>query len=156
MKRTELKRTGFKSKPVEWKSGRKPLKWKADKPKETKGLFEHLKKESKVEEWRRIEKEITPFFVSNGIYDYCELRLSNCKGNFQLCFAHSKKRGDWAKDEPQRGIDARQVVRACSECHNEIEYPEVDRTAGENGKEIMYNIVVQTIEKRNKRLTKWS
>ncbi len=141
MKRSTLKRTPF-------------LKKKSVK-KETKGLFDYLKKETKDEEWRRIKEEITPFFVSTGLYNICELKLSKCMGNFKLSFAHSKKREDWANTLPQRDIDAKEVVRACPNCHDEIEYPEVDKTKGELGREIMYNIVVQTIKRREDALKRW-
>lgn len=141
MKRTPLKRTPFKRKPP--------------KPKTSKGLFDHLKKEKKVDEWTRVRTEILdPYFIANNLYDVCELTFSKCIGNkLPLQYAHSKKRGDIAKEEPERTRELCEVVRACTVCHDHIEYlPEKD---GKSGREHMYDIVVSTINKRNRRLARW-
>jgi len=125
--------------------------------KKGKGLFDHLtKKETNDEAWRRIrEGEVVPYFVENNLYDWCELLIQGvCEGNHNLAFAHSKKHIDWAKAEPQRGIDIRQVVRACGKCHHFIEYSVVDKSKGESGREVMYDYVVKAIEVRNKFLGK--
>jgi hypothetical protein len=135
MKRTELKRTAFKRKPP--------------KAKATKGLSLYPKKETKDEEWSRIKREITPYFEKYGLYDRCELMLPNCKG-YGDQYAHSKKRGDIAKLEPERTKELKEVVRACPSCHYKVEYPE--KTAEETGRQIMYRIVLSCIDARNKRL----
>ncbi len=149
-----LKRKEWIRKPYVWK--RKPKKEGKglfdNLKKEKKNLFPHLKKESKDEEWRRIQNEITPFFIKHNIYNYCELRLHCCSGTFGLAFAHSKKRDDWAKEGLEREIDARHVVRACQDCHDFIEHPKVDKSKGENGRDVMFNYVVECIERRDKRL----
>lgn len=137
-----MKRTPFKRKPYQWK--RKPV-----------GSSSDTKRESKVDEWSRIKKEILdPYFYKHNLYDQCELKLSVCIGNvITLQYAHSKKRNDIAKQEPERTRELCEVVRACTSCHNYIEYlPERD---GKSGKEQMYEIVVSTINKRNRRLSRW-
>lgn len=122
--------------------------------KEKKGLFLHLKKESKDEEWFRIKQEIRPFFVKHGLINICELKLPMCIGNvLPLHFAHSKKREDIAKEEPERTRELKEVVRACPKCHDYIEHlPEKD---GVSGRQRMYNIVIACIEIRNRRLARW-
>lgn len=142
MKRTALKRTPFKIKPKTKKT--------------SKGLFDHLKKESKDQEDQRIKREILdPYFINLGLYYVCELNLpSTCIGNsLPLQYAHSKKRGDIALKEPERTRELCEVVRACTACHNEIEY--IAPTPEETGRKIMYRIVIATIENRNKLLDKF-
>lgn len=116
--------------------------------KEKKGQFKHLKKESKIEEWIRIKKEIEPFFVYYNLLEYCELKLEGCMIR-ATDYAHSLKRIDWAKEDPQRTVDAKQVVRACPKCHHTIEYPHVDKEGEESGRQLMFNHVVAVIRRRN-------
>src|SRR5437762_1744444 len=109
---------------------RSPIKTKPfTRKKKGKGYFDHLvKRETNQEAWNRIrDTEVAPDFIAKGLYDWCELLLPVCEGNHNLAFAHSKKHIDWAIEEPQRGIDIREVVRACGKCHHFIEYPVVDK-----------------------------
>lgn len=117
-------------------------------PKTKKGLFDHLKKESKTDEWARIRKEIIPFFVAHGIYNICEVGLTGiCIGTvLELQFAHSKKRVDWAVDGRARQEDAREVVRICTACHARLEHlPEQE---GKTGRERMCEAIRMIIAKR--------
>ncbi len=109
-------------------------------PKTKKGLFDHLKKEAKTDEWARVRKEITPYFVAHGIYNVCEAKLPVCIGTaLELQFAHSKKRVDWATDGRARQEDAREVIRACTACHEALEHlPEKD---GRTGRERMRDAI---------------
>ena len=143
MKRTPLKRTPFK---------KKPYTWKKKKPSEKKGLFDHLKKESRVEEWNRIKEEITPYFIKYGIYNTCELKLPQiCSGSYiGLTYAHSKKRNDIARDEPKRTEELKEVIRACVSCHDCIEY--LPKLGDLSPSDRMYIIVKDCIDRRNKRL----
>lgn len=146
-----MKRSGFKQKPKKEKEKKGLFDHLV---KEKKGLFEGLKKESKDEEWRRIKDEIRPYFIANGLYDICELHLSVCIGNaLPLQFAHSKKRVDIASEEPERTRELKEVVRACTACHNVIEH--LPDTEGATGHERMYKIVRDTIAARERRLAKW-
>lgn len=141
-----MKRTPLRQKPYQWK--KKPKK-------KGKGLFDHLKKENKDDEWSRIKRTILdPYFIKHNLRDICEIQFSMCIGNvLPLHYAHSKKRGDIALEEPERTRELCEVVRACSECHNYIEHlPEYN---GLTGHEQMYNIVTSVISKRNKRLSRW-
>jgi hypothetical protein len=137
MKRTPIKKSS------------KPMRRKALKPRGSKGLFP--KKESKTEEWNRVKREILdPYFQENGLYWICELDYPMCIGTaLPLQYAHSKKRGEIALDEPERTRELTEVIRACTECHGYIEDPT------KISKSDMYYIVVTTIEKRNKRLSRW-
>lgn len=145
-----MKKTPFKKKEYKWE--RKPYVWKKKPKKEGKGLFDHLNKESKDHEWARIKREIKPFFVEHGLYYICELQLPNvCVGSvLNLTYAHSKKRGDIAKKEPERTRELKEVVRACPACHHKIEY--LPKTETETGREQMYRIVTDCIKRRNRRL----
>jgi hypothetical protein len=58
-----------------------------------------------------------------------------------------------AKDEPERTRELCEVVRACSACHNHIEY--LPKKDGKSGREQMYEIVLSVIDRRNKRLGLW-
>ena len=141
-----MKRTPFKKKPYQWK--RKP-------PKTKKGLFDHLKKESKNDEWTRIKRDILdPYFQKHNLYSVCELQLDRCIGAvLPLQYAHSKKRGEIALEEPERTRELCEVIRACTNCHKDIEYlPEKD---GVSGHEQMYQIVTSVIKTREKRLSRW-
>jgi len=51
----------------------------------------------------------------------CELRLSGCKNNMFLGFAHRHKRR-WYKLKPSLLADYNQTVLACQPCHDRIEY----------------------------------
>ena len=124
---------------------RKPYTWKPKPKKEGKGLFDHLKHESKVEEWNRIRAELTKQFNLIGI-TRCELKLEGCVGTFGLAFAHSLKRGKIPKDEPLRTEKLMEVARLCIYCHNVIEYlPEVD---GKSGHVRMEEIILNIIKNR--------
>lgn len=138
MKRSPLKRTPFKRKPKS--------------KKESKGLFDHLKQESKTEEWKRILNELKERFVKVGILS-CELRLKGCTlaSNFgwTWSFAHSLKRDKIASRKyfpEQREKEIREVVYACGNCHNIIEH--LPKTEEESPEEQMYRIVLATINKR--------
>lgn len=148
-----MKRTGFKKKGGQLK--RTPFNRKPPREKSSKGLFDYLKKESKAEEWARIKKDILdPLFVRMGLYDTCELQLDKCIGNIvELQYAHSKKRELIAKQEPERTRELCEVVRACTNCHDDIEH--LADTAEETGHEQMYRIVVSTINRRNRRLAQY-
>jgi len=126
---------------------RKPYVWKRKPKKTQKGLFDHLKQESKTEEWNRIREELKIWFIENGILS-CELNLLGCTkaSNFgwTWSFAHSRKRGDIVsrKTNPDlRDIQMREVVYACGNCHTCIE-----KLTNRNNE--MYNIVMETIRKR--------
>lgn len=155
-----MKRTPFKKRPPKKKEGKGLFSDYVPEKKgivaayvsEKKGLIP--KKESKDEEWQRIKKEIRPFFIENDLYYICELQLSKCIGNaLPLQFAHSKKRFDIAKEEPERTRELKEVVRACTVCHNYIET--LPDTEDLTGHERMYRIVVDTINLREKRLGRW-
>ena len=147
-----MKRSGFKRKTsTEPKQG-KGLFDHLEKG--NKRLFDHLKREPRDEECRRHYAEITPFFIANGLYDICELQLSVCIGNvLSLQFAHSKKRDDIAKEEPERSRELQEVVRACTKCHEVIEH--LPDNSEMSGRERMYKIVRDTIARRQRRLFKW-
>lgn len=137
---------------------RTPLKRKSDKPKQSKGLFDHipkdgknlfahLDKESKDEEWARVRNELKTRFTEAGILS-CELRYENCIHSYNFghkwSFAHSLKRDQIAssKYNPElREKQIREVIYACQECHAVIE------KLG-NKRNEMYNIVLDTISKR--------
>lgn len=145
----------FKKKKKEGKGLFKHLKKEKkglykDRTKEKKNLFP--KKESKVAEWNRIKREITPYFIENDIYNICELGLEGCTGNaIGLTYAHSKKRGDIATKEPERTRELKEVVRACPACHHKIEY--IPKELG--GRKKMYEIVTEVIRKREERLGRY-
>lgn len=149
MKRTPLKRTPFKKKDVPYKlESRKPLKRN-----KSKGLSSHSGKETANDEWNRIKREIKPIFEEFGLYDICELRLEGCIEHIrdiELQFAHSKKRGQIAKHEPERTKELKEVIRVCSSCHYKIEYPK--KTEEETSRQIMYRLVLECIDKRNREL----
>lgn len=108
----------------------------------------------KVREWNEIRKELAEEFHKAGLYEVCELQFSMCIGRaLPLQFAHSKKRIDWSMEPEQRLLDAREVVRSCTACHNYIEH--LPDTADKSGHERMYEIVTATIKKREKRLKRW-
>lgn len=137
-----MKRTPFKRKPYQW--NKNPKK---------KGLFPE--KESKVEEWARVKRDILdPYFHEKGLYYTCELSLKGCIGRLlPLQYAHSKKRDDIASEEPERTRELCEVIRTCTVCHDYIErLPSKDE---KTGKQRMYEIVVKIIEKRNERLARW-
>lgn len=137
---------------------RTPLKRKSDKPKESKGLFDHipkgdkdlfahLAKESKDEEWDRVRNELKERFAKAGILS-CELRYEVCIHSYNFghkwSFAHSLKRDQIAsaKYNPElREIQIREVIYACQECHKIIE------DLGNKHNE-MYDIVVAIIKQR--------
>lgn len=72
-----------------------------------------VKKESKVQEWNKVRKELKVQFEEAGI-TRCELRLLDCTPNNYLGFAHTTKRRDVK--------DLRKVVLSCSNCHSKVEY----------------------------------
>lgn len=137
---------------------RTPFKRKDSKPKESKGLFDHipkdnknlfahLEKESKDEEWDRIRSELKERFAKAGIIS-CELRYDCCIRSYNFghkwSFAHSLKRDQIisAKFNPElREIQLREVIYACQECHMVIE-----KLGNRENK--MYNIVMDIISKR--------
>lgn len=141
MKRTPLRRKN--SKPRESKGLFDHI------PKESKNLFEHLAKESKEEEWDRIRSELKERFSRAGIIS-CELKYSGCIRSYNFgykwSFAHSLKRDKIvsAKVDPiLREKQLREVIYACQECHKVIE------DLGNKSDE-MYNIVIAVINKRVK------
>lgn len=147
-----MKRTAFKKKPYIWK--RKPSTGLSNIPK-NKTESDIPKKESKMEEWRRIKTEILiPYFISIGLISTCEIKGDRCLGSaLAMQFAHSKKRDDIAKEEPERTRELCEVIRACTNCHYDIEHlPYKD---GVSGKDQMYIIVINLIAFRNKRLARW-
>jgi protein-tyrosine-phosphatase len=134
---------------------RTQIKSKSDRPKRTKGLFDHLKKESKDAEWSRIKRDILdPYFYSIALLSTCELGFDGCVGSYlPLQYAHSKKREEIAKYEPERTRELCEVIRVCTACHDKIEHPK--GLKGKEAKEYMYRMVTQTIESRNRALAKW-
>lgn len=137
-----MKRSGFKRKNN-----------KEKKP--SKNLFPHLARESKADEDRRIKTDyLDPYFHKHGLYYTCELALPMCIGSvLPLQYAHSKKRGEIALKEPERTTEMCEVVRACTKCHYHIEH--LPEKGGVSGREQMYQIVRNTIEKREKRINRW-
>jgi len=143
-----LKSTPFKQKAYQWK--RVPFtKKKHSTPKETKGLFDHLKKQSKVDEWNEIREELKERFTRAGILS-CELEMKNCTGadnfGFTWSFAHSLKRIEISKDELERAKEIREVVYACGTCHYAIEV--VGNKDREDGQLTMAEIVRSVISRR--------
>lgn len=138
-----MKRTPFKKKPYVWKQ---PVKQKT---------FNLNKKESRDEEWARIKKDIlNPEFIAKGLYSVCEIQLEGCIGSIiSLQYAHSKKRDDIAREEPERTRELCEVVRACTICHDIIEH--LEEKDGVSGKDQMYAIVLSIIDRRNRRLSRW-
>jgi hypothetical protein len=115
-----------------------------------KGLFSHLKKkENKNNEWKRIKKELNPIFIDANLYDVCELGFEEvCIGNaLPLSYAHSKKRADIAKDEPERTRELKEVIRTCAKCHYYIEY-QLGNDDMYSAKEKMYLVVTECIKRR--------
>lgn len=128
---------------------RKPIPKKRLKKRESKGLFKHLEKESKTDEWTRTRLELDEEFLRKGIPKYCELRLSGCTGGLNVAYAHSKKRDEIALEGEERVRELKEVIRACSNCHHKIEYPKEElMLEGENTHDCMYRIVTQIIESR--------
>jgi hypothetical protein len=131
---------------------RKPFAWKPKHKKKGKGLFDHLKTESKDEEWNRIREELKVWFTENGILS-CELKLEGCTKaeNFgwTWSFAHSKKRGEIVAqkvDPIQREIEMKEVVYACGSCHNTVE--KIGNKVRLDNKPTMRDFVVNAINKR--------
>ncbi len=131
-----LKRSPIKSKPYVWK--KKPKK-------KGKGLFDHLKKESKIDEWVRIRAELFEKFNQLGITS-CELNLKGCTKNYYLGFAHSKKRKEIATEQPERDRELAEVALLCTSCHQQIEY--LPSTDLETGHGRMYRIITNIINNR--------
>lgn len=88
----------------------------------------------KTDEWAEARKNILRDFESRGIIS-CELRLSGCLGNLFLSLAHSRKRRNIKTAE-----DLYEVVLACQNCHEIIEY---------SGIENMYTYVKEAIRRRS-------
>lgn len=128
---------------------RKPIPRKRAKPRNKKGLFDHLIRKAKTDEWIAIRGELEQTFFALGI-NYCELRLEGCMGRFGLAFAHSKKRNYIATEPKERAREMREVVKACSACHHFIEHPTREQLepTGENAHEYMYRIVTEAIKHR--------
>ena len=91
------------------------------------------KPSKKTEKWLEVKAQILKHLNSVGI-TCCELGYEDCTRDRFLTLAHSKKRR-FIKDDSELA----QVILACSSCHYQIEYLP---------KEDMYNIVVDTINKR--------
>ena len=75
-----------------------------------------VKKESKVQTWNKVRKELVKEFKEMGITK-CELRLGDCTNGRFLGFAHTTKRRDVT--------DLKRVVLACTNCHSKVEYAPV-------------------------------
>jgi len=75
-----------------------------------------VKKESEVQTWNKVRKELVKEFKEMGITK-CELRLGDCTNGRFLGFAHTTKRRDVA--------DLKRVVLACQNCHSKVEYAPV-------------------------------
>lgn len=117
---------------------------------EKKGLYVK-KKESKDDEWSRIKREILdPYFYEIGLFSVCELRIPNVCEGWPLSYAHSRKRGDISKREPERTRQLCEVVRACQACHKEVEFP--PRTETESSRQIMYRKIIEVIDYRNQKV----
>lgn len=137
------------------------IKRKPKKKKTSKGLYTNYKsekkgiyikpKESKEHEWARIKREILdPYFYEIGLFNVCELNIPNvCDGLF-IGYAHSRKRGDIAKQEPERTKQLCEVVRACQKCHKKVEFP--PRTITESSRQIMYRKIIEVIDSRNQKV----
>lgn len=103
-----LKRTGFKQKP------RKPLHRGTSQLKKT-----PLRKVGRVGK-ANLEANKRLKDVLQGIVT-CEMKLEGCMGGFTLQNAHRHKRA-WYKGEVELLSDYKQVVKACTICHELTEY----------------------------------
>jgi len=54
---------------------------------------------------------------------YCEVKLDECLGSMYLTNAHRHKRS-WYQGDVELLSEYTQVIRACVNCHNEIEHDE--------------------------------
>lgn len=119
------------------------------KTKTNKGLFDHLKKPSKTEEWETIREELKERFAKAGIVS-CELRFLGCitslNFGFGWTFAHSLKRAAISNEPEQRLKDIKEVVYACIKCHDYIE--KIGNKTKLDGSLTMADIVRFTISKR--------
>lgn len=142
-----MKRTPLKRKPYQLK--RTPIKQKRSTPRQSKGLFDHLKKQTKTVEWTEIRAELKERFLRAGITS-CELKLKNCTGaanfGFTWSFAHSLKRNQISSEPEQRAKEIRSVVYACGTCHYAIE--QIGNKDRDDGKPKMSDIVRSVISRR--------
>lgn len=107
--------------------------------------------------WDKVRRELYPKFRAVGLLDVCELGWENCLANkygivsqtYQT-FAHSlrrKKIDRYIKsnqDEYERRM--REVIRACTQCHHELDYELEDDK--DHAKAEM--IVIETIANRKR------
>lgn len=121
-----MKKSGFKRKNTfpETPSYKWKIRVRTKPKKEGKGLFDHLKTFSKVEEWHNIRIELKEKFLKAGIIS-CELSLEGCTKAYNFGwtwgFAHSLKRNKISKIPEIRYLEIREVVYSCGNCHNIIE-----------------------------------
>lgn len=72
-----------------------------------------IKAGKKTRDWDKARKELKREFEEMGITT-CEIRLQGCLNNYNLSFAHTKKR--------RYVTDLKRVVLSCINCHQKIEY----------------------------------
>jgi hypothetical protein len=77
-------------------------------------------KNKRMKAYARIRPKIIQMFIEKGI-TRCELMLDGCLGDFALAPAHRHKRG-WYYERPELLGDFFEVVLACVNCHDKIEF----------------------------------
>lgn len=107
--------------------------------------------------WDRVRKELRPKFERVGLLNICELNWENCLANkhgivpqtFQT-FAHSLRRrkiDKFKKTNPKEYERLmRHVIRACSQCHHELD----NELENDHTHEKAEAIVTETINKRKR------
>lgn len=79
-----------------------------------------IKAGKKTKAWKKIIPKLKKEFEARGI-TLCELRFDGCWINNALGFAHRHKRR-WYNTRPHLLGNFKQVILACSSCHQKIEY----------------------------------
>lgn len=128
MRRSPLKRTGFKRKIKEG-SGETKKNFKKSKPINPLG--------KKGREWQGARKQLKLFFENATIME-CELKYENCTKDDFLTWAHSLKRR-YIDRNSGRGDQLLECILACQNCHQRIEFLP---------KEQMEQIVLEIIKNR--------
>jgi hypothetical protein len=88
----------------------------------------------KTKEWKKIRRKLKLEFLRRGITE-CELKYEGCWKDNALSFAHLDKR------QHLKGDELKEVVLACTPCHQKVEYI---------GREKMREVLTKVINSRLK------
>lgn len=102
--------------------------------------------------WDKVRKELRPKFAVAGLLETCELRWENCLANKQgivpktfQSFAHSLRRrkiDKYKKSDPEEyERRMREVIRACTQCHHELDNELEDDKHHEKAEQIIIDII---------------